>query len=117
APLTELAGSTATWEWRDLHTTAVNLIKQGIKGNAVVQPIKYQSQAPIYLVCDASAVGMGAWVGQGMTPQEIRPAGFCSKKFNNAQQNYSVYDKELLAIIVGLDIFRSILSGTTFTIL
>ena len=62
APLTELAGCTATWQCKDLHTTAFNLIKQGIEGNAVMQPINYQSQDFIYLVCNASAIGMGAWV-------------------------------------------------------
>ena len=117
APLTELAGSATMWEWRDLHTTAVKQIKEVIGSNAVVQPINYQSADPIYLVTDASAVGVGAWVGQGSNMHEICPAGFSSRKFNNAQQNYSTYNKELLAIVVGLNLLRSVLAGTTFTIL
>ena len=48
--------------------------------------------------------------------QKIRLAGFASREFNNAQQNYSTHDKELLVIVVELSLFQSILSGTTFTI-
>jgi len=43
--------------------------------------------------------------------------GFHSRKFNSAQENYSTFDKELLAIKDASEVFRSELSGYSFTIL
>lgn len=60
APLTELAGATAVTEWHDIHTAAFYCMKILIAGNAIVQPINYQSTDLIHLVTNASAVGIEA---------------------------------------------------------
>jgi len=79
--------------------------------------LDYESAEPIFLVTDASLIGTGAWVGQGPSVSEIRPAVFHSRKFNSAQSNYSTFDEELLAIVDLLEHFRPVLSGCRFTIL
>ena len=40
--------------------------------------------------------------GQGPSWQKCRPAGFMSKKFTTAQQNYAVHELETLAILEAL---------------
>jgi len=40
--------------------------------------------------------------GQGLTWQNCCPAGFMSKKFTTAQQNYAVHELETLAILEAL---------------
>lgn len=40
--------------------------------------------------------------GQGPSWQKCRPAGFMSKKFTNAQQNYAVHELEMLVILEAL---------------
>jgi len=57
---------------------------------------------PIWLICDTSKSGVGAMYSQGPTWQNCRPAGFMSKKFTTAQQNYAVHELETLAILEAL---------------
>src|SRR5258705_1271714 len=117
APLTQLCGSKALWKWRHIHTKAFEQLKDILAAEAILKPLDYESKEPIYLVTDASASGIGAWIGQGPTLRDIRPAGFYSRKFNAAQSRYNTTDKELFAIITGLQHFQPQLLGTKFTIL
>jgi hypothetical protein len=112
-----MAGATATWDWTPTHTTSFEKVKLALSAEPAIKPINYNSTEPIYLVTDASLIGTGAWIGQGTSPSTIIPAGFHSRKFNPAQENYSTFDKELLAIKDALEAFRSELSGCSFTIL
>jgi len=117
APLTEMAGATATWDWTPTHTTSFEKVKLDLSAEPAIKPIDYNKLEPIYLVTDASLIGRGAWIGQGTSPSTIISAGFHVRKFNPAQENYSTFDKELLAIKDGSEAFRSELLGCSFTIL
>jgi len=100
-----MAGSTANWDWTHTHQKLFELIKQTLSADPVVRLLDYKSTEPIFLVTDASLIGTGAWVGQGPSVSEIRPAVFHSRKFNSAQLNYATFDKELLAIVDTLEHF------------
>ena len=117
APLIEMAGATATCDWTPTHTTSFDKVKLTLSAEPAIKPIDYNKPKPIYLVTDASLIGTGAWIGQCISPSTIIPVGFHSRKFNPAQENYSIFDKELLAIKDVLEAFRSELSGCSFTIL
>jgi len=95
APLTEMPGAAATWDWTPIYTKACNDTKAGLSADPAVRPINYHSADQIYLVADASLIGTRAWIGQGPTLQTIIPVDFHSRKFNPAQENYSTFDKEL----------------------
>jgi len=103
--LTAMAGSTANWDWTHTHQKSFELIKQMLSADPAVRPLDYESMDPIFLVTDASLIGTGAWIGQGPSVSEIRPAAFHSRKFNSAQENYLTFDKELLAIVDALEYF------------
>jgi hypothetical protein len=51
------------------------------------------------LFCDASDQALGAVLSQRDTDENLRPLEFYSRKFLPAELNYTVYDKELLAIV------------------
>ena len=72
---------------------------------------------PIYLVTDASLIGTGTWVGQGPNRNEVTLALLHASKFNPAQENSAIFNKELLAIVDALAHFRSVLTGCKFTVL
>ena len=42
----------------------------------------------------------------------MQPLGFFSKSLSKAQVNWATWDRELFAIVVGLDHFRSIVAGS-----
>ena len=43
-----------------------------------------------------------------------RPAAFLSKSLNKTERNYEIHDKEMLAIIRGLESWRYLLEGVQF---
>ena len=61
---------------------------------------------PYELIADACGTGIGA-----VPVQAGRPIAFESRKFNAAEQNYTVTEQELLAIIHGLVTWRYLLEG------
>nr|GEX94825.1 DNA-directed DNA polymerase [Tanacetum cinerariifolium] len=64
--------------------------------------------ATVKLMCDASDFAVGAVLGQ-REGKHFRPIHFASKTLNNAQQNYTIIEKELLAAVFTFDKFRSYL--------
>ncbi|CAN6707381.1 unnamed protein product [Malus baccata var. baccata] len=66
---------------------------------------------PFELMCDASDYAIGAVLGQRVNklPHVIY---YASRTLNDAQLNYSITEKELLAIVFALEKFRSYLVGS-----
>ncbi|CAL2271335.1 unnamed protein product [Prunus armeniaca] len=66
---------------------------------------------PFELMCDASDYAIGAVLGQKVNklPHVIY---YASQTLNDVQLNYSTTEKELLAVVFGLEKFRSYLVGS-----
>jgi hypothetical protein len=73
------------------------------------------SSAPLELITDASTSAMGA-VLQQRIDNAWQPLAFFSKKLNPAQQKYSAYDRELLAVYEAVKHFRHMPEARHFTI-
>jgi len=43
-----------------------------------------------------------------------RPVAFLSKSLNETEKNYEIHDKEMLAVIRGLENWRHLLEGTKY---
>lgn len=71
--------------------------------------------AELALVTDASDTTIGG-VLQQRTDQEWQPLAFFSRKLNPAQQKYSPYDRELLAIYEAIKHFRHMVEARHFTV-
>ncbi|KAL5563687.1 hypothetical protein UlMin_033434 [Ulmus minor] len=67
--------------------------------------------APFELMCDASDVALGAVVGQRKN-KIFHSIYYASKTLQGAQLNYTVTEKELLAVVFAFDKFRSYLVCT-----
>ncbi|UYV80704.1 hypothetical protein LAZ67_19001449, partial [Cordylochernes scorpioides] len=77
----------------------------------------YQVGARTELHTDASKFGFGAILLQEDVDQKMHPVHYMSKKTNEAQQKYSSYELEVLAVVEAVKKFRIYLLGIKFKIL
>jgi len=116
ALLTDITGN-AEFVWTPTHDTAFQNTKRLADDNKVIRSINHESGVPIWLITDGSDTGIAARVGQGETPETVRPASLYSRKFTNTQMNYGTTDKEALVIMDALVAFDHLLAGHEFTLL
>jgi hypothetical protein len=74
-----------------------------------------RKDAQLDLVCDASNLSVGAVLEQDGTNGR-KPLGFFSKKLDERQQQWSMYDRELYAVYAAVENFEYMLKGRMFTI-
>ena len=63
---------------------------------------------------DASDYAMGGVLSIECEDGRWRPVAFLSKSLNETERNYEIHNKEILAIIRGLENWRYLLEGTHF---
>ena len=63
------------------------------------------------IMCDASDYAMGAVLGQ-RTEKIFKAIYYARKTFNEAQENYSTIEKEMLAMVFACDKFRPYILGS-----
>jgi RNase H-like domain found in reverse transcriptase/Reverse transcriptase (RNA-dependent DNA polymerase)/Integrase zinc binding domain len=101
-PLQSIQKNGHPFNWRPIHQVCMDNIKILACKTPILRPIDPSLDEPIWVICDASASGVGAVYGQGPDWQTCRPAGFMSKKFTSAQHNYRVFEMETIAILEAL---------------
>jgi hypothetical protein len=101
-PLSAMTKNGQPFDWRPIHSACFDNIKALTATTVILKPVAFGSDEPIWVICDASVSGVGALYGQGPSWQQCKPAGFMSKKFTSAQQNYRVFKLETLAILEAL---------------
>src|SRR5277367_7181577 len=67
---------------------------------------------PFVVESDASKYASGAVLRQQDTNRDWHPCAYLSKSFNETEQNYEIYDRELLVIIRALTDWRHYLMGS-----
>ena len=117
APLQCMVQNGTPFFWRPIHQRCFEMIKRICCKTPIIRPIRYKTDKPIWLICNASKTGVGAMYGQGPTWKSCRPAGFMSKKFSSAQQHYAVHELETLAILEALHKWEDKLVGQKFHVI
>ena len=84
-----------------------------IKSRLVEAPImaKTDWNKEFEIMCDASDYAMGVVLGQ-RTDKVFRAIYYANKTFNEAQENYSTTEKEMLAIVFACEKFRPYILGS-----
>ena len=88
--------------WTPLYDKCLESIKALVCRAPVLKPIDMNNPDPIWVICAGSKSGVSAIYGQGPEWQTCCPAGFMSKKFSSAQQNYRTHEHETIAILEAL---------------
>ena len=103
--------------WEPVHQKAFDSIKALVTGTECLTVIDYEDKTKkIFVTTDASDRRTGAVLSFGETWETARPVAYDSYQLNDAEKNYPVHEKELLAIVKALKKWRTTLLGTHFQI-
>ena len=108
-PLTQLTKKGIPWTWGEPQETAFQTIKKLFAEEPVLAV--YDDEAESIVACDASDTASGAVHLQPDKDGKLHPVAYFSAKHSPAEQNYNIYEKELMAIIKALDEWKIYLKG------
>ena len=104
-PLNELKGK-KEWKWEEEHQKAFDELKEKITSQLVLALPRKEGKFRVETDVSGHAIG-------GVLSQEQegkwKPIAFLSRTMQPAEQNYEIYDKELLAIVEALVKWRQYL--------
>ena len=111
APLYNLLKKDVPFEWTEGPQHAFEVLKQHLVSDKVM--LSYPNvDKPYKMWTDASKIGIAGVLIQTDDDGHDRVVQYYSQKLNRAQQNYSVSEREALAIINSLKHFRTYLLGS-----
>ena len=112
-PLTRLTKKDHRYEWTEEQEAAFEKIKSIIASASVLHRPLFDVQFTVQT--DASDTGIGAVLTQVVDGQE-RVLEFASRTLSPAERNYSVTERECLAVVWAIDKFRPYIEGYHFCI-
>ncbi|XP_048484046.1 uncharacterized protein LOC125490066 [Plutella xylostella] len=113
-PLTSLLKKDVPFKWQNDQQLAFESLKTKLISAPILAYPDFTQ--PFLLTCDASNYAISAILSQGPIGQD-RPIAYASRTLNKAECNYSVTEKECLAVIYGTKVFRPYLYGNSFTVI
>ena len=115
APLAALTGKKChnIVEWTESHEKSFNKLKEILSKSPILKLVDLNKS--FVLQTDASNVGIGAILLQEHDGVK-HPVAYASKKLLDREQNYSVSERECLAIVWGLKKFHRFLYGQHFVL-
>ncbi|GKC63421.1 putative nucleotidyltransferase, ribonuclease H [Tanacetum coccineum] len=105
-PMTQLLVKDAPFNFSEECIQAFDTLKRELTQAPVM--IKPDWSLPFEIMCDASDYAVGAVLGQRID-KHFKPIHYASKTMNEAQENYTTTEKELLAVVFAFDKFRQYL--------
>lgn len=113
-PLTSLLQKRKRWRWGEKEQTAFETLKNKLQSDPILVPPDFTKR--FTLQTDASNIGLGAVLTQIQDGRECVIA-YASRSLNKAEQNYSVTEKECLAVVWGIQKMRPYLEGYQLTVM
>ena len=100
------------WVWNESHAKAVKELKGEIASASSLT--LYDPSLRTVVTTDASDIGCGAYLSQFKADGEEVVVAYTSKKFSQAECNYSVVEKEALGCVYAVEKWRPFLWGRRF---
>ena len=111
APLRELTKKGVHFVWEDRHQAALESIKKELCKVKILSYYDSDPNTKTVLQCDASQLGLGAWLRQVGDNGEEKIVAMCSRSLRDAETRYSNIERECLAVKFGLEKFEYYLMG------
>jgi hypothetical protein len=108
-PLTNLTRKGEVFKWTDECHAAFEELKRRLQTAPVMR--HYQPDSETRMETDASDCVCAGVLSQKAEDGEWHPVAFYSKAMNTAQMNYAIHDKEMLAVMLGLEAWKPELIG------
>ena len=109
APLRELLKKDSVFIWEVHHQACFQSLKDAVSEDATL--VYFDTRTTPVLETDASIKGLGVTL-----LQNDKPVAFASKTLTDAETRYACIERELLAIVYGVERFHTYLYGQKFLI-
>jgi hypothetical protein len=109
-PLNQLLKADVPYIWTATQQAAFELLKQRFATAPVLALPDFRKD--FVLFTDASDYALGACLSQEDATGELRPIAYESRTLTPAERNYATHEKEMLAIIHALKVWRHYLLGS-----
>ena len=113
--MNDLLKKEVPWEWTPAQQCTFEVLKGRITQAPVLAMPDYEK--PFKLEVDVSNYTLGAVLNQRDSNNQIHPVTFYSATLSSAEQNYDIYDREVLAIHRPLKHWRHYLVGSPHKII
>nr|GEV27906.1 hypothetical protein [Tanacetum cinerariifolium] len=105
-PITHLLEKNSPFIFSNECIQAFRTLKEKLTETLILIALNWDQ--PFELMCDASDYAVGAVLGQRVK-KHFRPIHYTSKTMNQAENNYTTTEKEMLAVVYAFEKFRSYL--------
>lgn len=113
-PLTQLLKKNQPFLWKTEQDVAFTRLKDALTTSPILG--HFDDSAPTELRTDASGHGIGAILAQQQSGQECIIA-YASRTLSPAEQNYTITERECLAVVWSIAKFRPYLFGRQFSVI
>jgi hypothetical protein len=113
-PLTKLTKKEVPWLWNDTAQQAFEQLKTAMISETILQ--HFDPDCLLTLETDTSDYAIGAVCSQPDNSNVLHPLGYFSRKLKDAELNYDIHDKELLAIVEALNKWSTYCKSTKHSI-
>jgi len=113
-PLTNLTRKEVSFNWTEEANKAFLEIKKRFTEEPILHSFRDDRESLVET--DASDTNLGAAHLQKGDDGKMHPVAYFSKKMSSAEQNYNIYEKELLAIVEALKHWRIYLQGARYPV-
>jgi len=108
-PLHDLVKKDKKWKWTEREEKVFKELKERFTKEPVLAAPDIDKK--MRMEVDASDYATGGMLSMECKDRLWRPVAFLSKSLNETERNYEIHDKEMLAIIRGLEAWRHLLEG------
>ena len=89
------------WEWMERQEEAFRELKERFTKEPVLATLDLDTR--MRMEVDVSDYAMGEVLSMEYEDERWRPVAYLSKSLNETERNYKIHDKEMLAVIRGLE--------------